>query len=78
MKNGDVEVIGGPIKSKAVYQGKVVSDDFIAKLEEKQNVKEVKHEIKKEAKLSVKSAEGVERKEERFCFSPCSIYTSTK
>lgn len=65
LKNGDVEVIGGPIKSKAVYQGKVVSDDFIAKLEEKQNVKEVKHEIKKEAKLSVKSAEGVERKEDK-------------
>ena len=65
LKNGDVEVIGGPIKSKAVYQGKVVSDDFIAKLEEKQNVKEVKHEIKKEAKLSIKSAEGVERKEDK-------------
>lgn len=65
LKNGDVEVIGGPIKSKAVYQGKVVSNDFIAKLEEKQNVKEVKHEVKKEAKLSVKSAEGVERKEDK-------------
>ena len=65
LKNGDVEVIGGPIKSKAIYQGKVVSDDFIAKLEEKQNVKEIKHEIKKEAKLSVKSAEGVERKEDK-------------
>ena len=65
LKNGDVEVIGGPIKSKAVYQGKVVSDDFIAKLEEKQNVKEIKQENKKEDKLSIKSAEGVDRKSDK-------------
>ena len=37
MKNGDVEVIGGPIKAKAVYQGRVVSDDFIAKMEKEQS-----------------------------------------
>ena len=65
MKNGDVEVIGGPIKAKAVYQGRVVSDDFIAKMEEKDHSSKKSinnHEKHSEEKLKVNSQETTEPK----------------
>lgn len=65
MKNGDVEVIGGPIKAKAVYQGRVVSDDFIAKMEEKDHSSKKSinnHEKHSEEKLKVNSQETTESK----------------